>query len=160
MHLRDYFTKNALGESSLSGVRLEKLAGGRRHHFTPATVEKYEKRGLLTKTDTTIVLHTIDGDMLFNIDHPPGRYCAHCGESLQDENFEEGGEFIPQGHAKLGAGARAHVEAKHKGKVSPDLNNPSGYKMKNYWGVTPADSVPTINPKAIGSSIADVTLGA
>ena len=148
MQLRDYFTNNKAGESLLTGVRLEKLAAGRRHHFGQSMIDKYEGRGLLTKTDTTITLHTIDGDMLFSIDHPPGRYCAHCGESLQDENFEEGGEFIPQGNPKLGAGARAHVAAKHKGKTSPDVNHPSGYKMKNYWGATPDDSVPTINPLA------------
>lgn len=147
MYLRDYFTKNEAGESLLTGFRLERLAEGRRHHFGPAQIAKYESRGLITKTDTTITMHTVDGDMLFNIDHPPGRYCCHCGEALQNEQTEEGGEFIPQGHAKLGAGARKHVATKHKGKTSPDLNNPSGYKMKNYWGATPDDSIPTINPK-------------
>ncbi len=159
MHLRDYFTANDLGEQVLSGVRIEKLAKTRRHHFSYATVAKYEGRGLLTKTDTTITLHTVDGDMAFNIDHPPGRYCLHCQESLPDEHLEDGGAFIPQGDPRLGAGARAHVEAKHKGKKSPNPAFPHGYKMKNYWGVTPDDSVPTINPKAIGSILAEVALG-
>lgn len=146
MYLRDYFTTNDLNQKVLSGVRLERLAGGRRHHFGPAQIAKYESKGLITKTDTTITMHTVDGDMLFNIDHPPGRYCCHCGESLQNEQWEDGGAFIAQGDSRLGAGARAHVAAKHKGKKSPDPSNPSGYKMKNYYGATPDDSVPTINP--------------
>ncbi len=147
MQLRDYFTKNRFNEQVLSGVRLEKLCATRRHHFGYASVDKYTDRNLMTKTDTTITLHTVDGDMLFNIDHPPGRYCSHCGEALPNENSDKGGEFIPQGDPRLGAGARKHVEEKHKGKTSPDPSSPSGYKMKNYWGVTPDDSVPTINPK-------------
>jgi len=147
MHLRDYFTINHLNESVLSAVRLESLAAGRRHHFGDASIKKYESRGLLTKTDSTITMHTVDGDMVFNIDHPPGRYCCHCGEAQQNENFDKGGDFIPQGDPRLGAGARKHVAEKHAGKTSPDPSNPSGYKMKNYYGVTPDDSVPTINPK-------------
>jgi len=145
MHLRDYFTQNSLGESSLTGVKLEKLAEGRRHHFTERTVEKYESRGLITKDDKTLTMHTVDGDMKFSIDHPPTRVCLLCGEFLPNEDREEDGEFIPQGHPKLGAGARKHMEKEHKGKESPNPQFPLGYKYKKYWGVTPDDSVPTIN---------------
>lgn len=158
MHLRDYFTKNKAGESLLTGVRLEALSGGRRHHFTETCVEKYEARDLITKTDKTITMHTVDGDMLFNIDHPPTRVCLLCGEQLPNEDRD--GSNTPQGHPNMGAAARAHMEEKHKGEASPDPQHPLGYKYKKYWGVTPDDSVPTVNPKAKGSILASVTLGA
>ncbi len=159
MHLRDFFTTNAANESLLTGVRLEKLAQGRRHHFLELTIEKYESRKLLTRTDKAIILHTVDGDMLFNIDHPPTRVCLLCGEHLPNED-QGAGSSIPQGDPRLGAGARKHMADKHKNKPSPDPQHPHGYKYKKYYGVTPDDSVPTINPKARGSLLARVKLGA
>ena len=117
MHLRDYFTKNSAGESLLTGVRIEALPEGRRHHFTETSVEKYTAKGLMTKTDTTITLHTVDGDMLFNIDHPPTRVCLLCGEQLPNEDRD--GNNIPQGDPRMGAGARAHMAEKHAGEASP-----------------------------------------
>ena len=159
MHLREFFTTNEVGETKLSGLRIEKLAKARRHHFSQSMIDKYESSGLITKSDTAIVVHTVDGDMVFNIDHPPGRYCLHCGDALPNENFEKDGETIPQGNIKHGAGARKHVAEKHKGKKSPDPSIPAGYKMKNYYGTTPDDSVPTVNPKARKSLLASVQLG-
>lgn len=159
MQLREYQTKNDAGESLLTGVRLEKLAEGRRHHFLQKTVDKYVSRDLMTQTDTALTLHTVDGDMVFNIDHPPTRVCLHCGEHLPNEDKAKGGSFIPQGDPRLGMAAREHVAAKHKGKVSPDPQHPSGYKYKNYYGVTPDDSVPTVNPNVRHSVLASVKLG-
>ena len=159
MHLRDYFTANDINEQLLTGVRLERLSEGRRHHFTETTVEKYESRGLMTRTKTSLVLHTVDGDMVFNIDHPPTRVCLLCGAHLPNEDRDKGGEFIPQGDPRLGAGARKHMADKHKGQASPK-EFPSGYKYKKYFGVTPDDSIPMVNPKASGSILASVKLGA
>jgi len=141
MHLRDYETNG-----KLTGVRLEKLAKGRRHHFNERMVAKYEAAGLITKNDKTLTMHTIDGDMEFAIDHPPTRVCLLCGEHLPNEDRTDGGQFIPQGDIRLGAGARKHMDEKHKGEKSPDPQFPYGYKYKKYWGCEPHDSVPTINP--------------
>lgn len=160
MHLRDYYTQNKDNESLLTGVRIEKLAKGRRHHFIQKTVDKYVSRGLMTQSDTALILHTIDGDMVFNIDHPPTRVCLTCGEHLTNEDTAKGGEAIPQGDPRLGAAARKHMAEKHPGVASPDPQHPSGYKYKKYYGVTPDDSVPTVNPKARGSILAAVALGA
>lgn len=144
MHLQKIYTESD-GETRWSGIRLLKLAPSRRHHFKPKMVDEYEKRGLATRTKDAITLHTIDGDMVFTIDHNPGRYCTHCGEALTNE---EDSTTLPQGHPDLGKAAREHVAAKHKGKKSPDSSNPHGYKYKHYIGATAADSVPQSTPKA------------
>jgi len=134
MHLRDYYTKEVL-----TGVRLEKLPKGRRHHFNERMVAKYEAVGLITKNDKTLTMHTVDGDMKFTIDHPPTRVCLLCGEFLPNEDRADGGQFIGQGDPRLGAGARKHMEAKHKGEKSP---NPE------FWGCTAEDSIPDVNPES------------
>ena len=149
MHIRTIMKKNPITQETLwSGIQLAKLAPSRRHHFIPKLLDEYVGRGFATITDKKIILHTIDGDMPFKLDHVPGRYCCHCNEALLNEDLEEGGAAIPQGDPRLGAAARVHVAANHEGEVSPDRNNPSGYKYKMYYGATAEDSVPTINPNA------------
>lgn len=150
MNLRDYFTRNGVGESILTGVRLEALAEGRRQHFNDRLVEKYKSRSMLSVVGDDLIMHTVDGDMVFHIDHPPTRVCLHCGEYLPNEDREEGGELIPQGDSRLGAGARKHVAEKHEGEESPDPQFLSGYKYKKYYGCTPDTSIPDVNPKAKG----------
>ena len=149
MHIRTIMKKNPATQETLwSGIQLAKLAPSRRHHFIPKILHEYVERGFASITDKQIILHTIDGDMPFKLDHVPGRYCAHCNEALPNEDLEEGGAAIPQGDPRLGKAARKHVAAKHKGAESPDPRNPSGYKYKMYYGATAEDSVPTVNKNA------------
>lgn len=115
------------------GLRLVKLAPHRRHHFSPEKVAELKDQGFCSITDTTLTLHTVDGDMPFNIDHTPGVYCCHCGDELP---------------ATEGA-CRAHVAEKHEGIESPDASHTAGYKVKLYYGLTPHDSVPDVNPRGL-----------
>ena len=146
MHIRNVHTKNdQTQEITWSGIQLLKLAPSRRHHFSPKQIDEWTERGFVTVNKKTITMHTIDGDMVFKLDHLPSRYCLHCGEALPNEDVD--GNW-PAGHIKLGEGARKHVAEKHSGKESPNSSYPAGYKYKKYYGATAADSVPTINPNA------------
>ena len=136
------------GDKTWSGIQLMALAKSRRHHFSPVWLERHIARGFVSMTDSSIVLHTIDGDMLFKIDHVPSRYCLHCGEKLHNEEDDAGGMLIRAGDSRLGAEAREHVKKKHTGKKSMNPSFPSGYKFKHYYGATADESVPTVNPKA------------
>lgn len=145
MQIRNIHTKRPNNEVIWTGIQLIKLAATRRHHFGKTWIAKHIDRGFVTKTDKAITLHTVDGDMKFSIDHPPGRYCLHCDTALPNED-EDGG--FPAGHPELGKAARAHVAKEHKGAKSPNPNHPHGYKHKPYYGATAAEDVPTINPNA------------
>jgi len=146
MQIRNIHSTNSeTGEVTWTGVQLISLQPGRRHHFSPEWVEKHVDRGLATLSKKDITLHTVDGDMVFHIDHGPGRVCLHCGEKLLSE---EDKSSYPAGHPKLGEAARAHVAKQHEGVASPNPSFPAGYKFKHYYGTTPDESVPTVNPKA------------
>lgn len=134
MILRKFFLDEEepeVGERKV-GLRLVKLAASRRHHFSPEKVAELESEGFATRSNDAITLHTVDGDMVLHIDHAPGRVCSHCAEDLTSE-----------------VAARAHVELAHQGIVSPDASHPAGYKMKNYYGVTADESVPTLNSEGL-----------
>lgn len=51
-----------------------------------------------------------------------GRYCCHCGDKLEDDDFSQ----LP------GAAARAHVNTEHPGEESPDPDYPYGYRCDNF----------------------------
>lgn len=146
MHLRKIMTRNPEGELLWAGLQLLKLAPSRRHHFSPTQLALWKARGFCEITDSTITLKTVDGDMIFDIDHEPGRYCLHCNEKLHNEEEDPGA--IPQGDPRLGAAARKHVKEKHAGKKAAHSSFPHGYKFKHYYGATARKEVPTINPKA------------
>ncbi len=134
--------KTTQGEVLWSGILLVALARSRRHHFSPKHLKELVERGFATISDTSVILHTEEGDRLFNLDHEPGCYCQHCGESLTYE------WDLPAGHKDRGAQARAHVAEKHAGAKPPNPDIPSGYKLKTYYGVTADDSVPMVSKKA------------
>ena len=86
--------------------------------FSPNMIAGGIAEGWLEATDKTITIHSTDGDIVYNIVKKPGRYCCHCDDKLIDD--------------ATGEAAREHVAKKHAGKQSPDPENPSGYKMRNY----------------------------
>ena len=133
MILRKFFLDDPeVGERKV-GLRLVKLAASRRHHFSPEKVEELKSQGFMSVSDKKITLHTVDGDMLFTIDHTPGVYCCHCGDELPPTE----------------GACRAHVAGKHEGVTSPDVSHPAGYKVKLYYGITADESVPTLNPRGL-----------
>jgi len=149
MKIREVMTTDpATGEVAWTGIQLLSIPENRRQHIPQVWIDKHTARGFATLDENKLTMHTIDGDMAFTVDHSPGRFCCHCGEALANEDQEAGGGFIPQGDPRLGAVAREHVASKHAGIVSPDPQNPSGYKDKMYYGLTAAKEVPTDNPNA------------
>ena len=149
MKIREVMTTDpANGEISWTGIQLVYIPEERFQEIPQRWIDKHVPRGFVSVDENTLTMHTIDGDMKFSIDHVPSRFCCHCGEALPNEDQEAGGAAIPQGDPRLGAAARKHVADKHKGKVSPDLENPSGYKYKMFYGCTAHKDVPTVNPNA------------
>jgi hypothetical protein len=69
-----------------------------------------------------IVFDTHDGDITFNIDRLPGRYCLTCNERLPDS-----GAAGSEEEAKLAAECIAHVKG-HGGKAEKSDRWPHGYQ--------------------------------
>ena len=88
-------------------------------NFSTKLVVDFMKQGFIEIKDETLILHVHPEDLIYNIKRRPGRYCLHCVEKLPDD---EKGEL-----------ARLHILEKHKGILSPDPNNPSGYIALNHF---------------------------
>lgn len=91
----------------------------RKQNFSTSLVTEYVTLGLMEIHDGELFFKTHPETLRYKILRQPGRYCLHCGEKLSDD---EKGEL-----------ARLHVAMKHKGKTSPDVNQPSGYTSLTYF---------------------------
>ena len=108
-----------LSAPAVTGIQVKRLSADGKQKFSPKLVKTGQDERWLTKGDNTITIHDQEGDIVFNILRAPGRYCCHCQEKLPDD---------PKGEA-----AQKHVAKEHKNQESPDLANPAGYEMINYY---------------------------
>lgn len=76
----------------------------------------------ITANDKAIVFHSSDGDVVFDIIYPPGRFCLTCGEKLPDAGMVGSKE-----EAALAADCIAHVKT-HGGKAEKSDRWPHGYR--------------------------------
>lgn len=91
-------------------------------HFATQMVTEYVSLGLMEIHDDELFFHVHPETLRYMITGQPGRYCAHCGEKLPDD---EKGDL-----------ARLHIALKHNGVRSLDPSNPSGYEDRKYLNVT------------------------
>ena len=78
----------------------------------------------VTKTDDTIVFHTVSGDVTFRILYPPGAHCLTCGETFSDH---------PLMTDEKARKARAHVKRHGEKAVTTD-RWPHGYLVaRNHY---------------------------
>jgi len=93
-----------------------------KQYFSTWLVTEYLTLGLMEMQDDELFFNLYPETLRYTIKRRPGRYCLHCGEKLGDD---QKGEL-----------ARLHIATKHKGKPSPDNNEPAGYKNVTYFNVT------------------------
>jgi len=127
MLLRKEYAKDDAGELELDDdgnptvthlTILEAPDVGGAHHFSPRLVERGIADGWLGVGGGEFTVKTAKGkaDLVFKIVEPPGTFCAHCGERMSSS-----------------PDALAHIAAEHDGEDSPDAQNPSGYRVDNYY---------------------------
>ena len=107
-------SKEATGE-----IRVEKLPGNGKQRISTSTLEKFANN--FDIEEDRFVLNTVDGKVIFNVLHEPGRHCLTCGERLPD--FGGNGSKL---EAVRAAQCRAHV-ATHGNDAILHPNWPHGY---------------------------------
>jgi hypothetical protein len=80
-----------------------------------SAVDRWIFDGVASLDRGQLVLHS-KPKLTYEIVRWPGRYCCHCYAPLDNE-----------------AEAVAHLDEEHKGKKSPDPNNPSGWYVADYY---------------------------
>jgi len=88
----------------------------KRQGFSPKFLERAITEGWATRIGTRIVFDT-KPKTVYDVIRLPGCYCCHCGIQI-----EAGGTV-----------AQIHVKTLHPDKLSPDKENPAGYRINNYY---------------------------
>lgn len=113
----------------LVGVKL--LRAGPRQRFSPRIIAQGIAQNWLSMGDGKITLRT-DPPATYSIVRGPGYYCVHCGNPMAD-----------------GPSGAAHVKTDHAGKVSPDPQNPAGFRRDNFYECVLAGSVEIKQPVGV-----------
>jgi hypothetical protein len=109
-------------DGSVKGLRILNLpAGGKQRIHSDLLVDPAVAPHI-SHGDTSFTFHTLDGDVVFNIDREPGRYCLTCGEQLPD--FAGNGKTQEMRRA---AQCRAHI-ATHGKSAETSTAWPHGYE--------------------------------
>lgn len=103
----------------VKGIEVQNTGVMEAQNFSIDLVVSGLQDGWMELADGNLILHAVPEDLKYKVLREPGRYCLHCGEKLPDD--------------EKGALARIHVLSKHKGKASPDANNPAGYIKLNAY---------------------------
>ena len=114
MLLKRLYDRSDPKQPKVNGVKV--LRAGKSQHFSPDFVARGHAQGWLTLRQNLIVVGKDRDAVTYRIRRMPGYYCCHCGRPVDD-----------------GGSARAHIEAEHPQKKSPDAQNPSGYERINYY---------------------------
>jgi len=93
------------------------------HHFSPKFVTNGMAEGWISIIKGTIILHTVDGDVVYRIVRGPGAYCCHCGIKV--------GEGPSASRAEVTARS-AHAEECCNGTPHP-TEWPDGYEVINHY---------------------------
>jgi hypothetical protein len=111
MHLKRIF-----GEDKKRPSHVEVLQLSKRWNISPELVAGAARDGWLAIGDGKVVLKTDKGPLVFNMLFTPGWYCCFCNKEL--DNSVTG---------------KIHVQDAHPRMVSPDKNNPSGWRRINHY---------------------------
>lgn len=122
MYLKRQYDHSS-GKPVVSGVKL--LRANKRQHFSQSFIDGGMAEGWLSVGGGKITVTGTNGKAEYLIVARPAIYCCHCDEQIGALN--EGA--TPEGAKKM----RAHVDGAHKGIVSPDPNNPAGYRQDNFF---------------------------
>jgi len=114
-----YLKKFYKGDGAIDYISLAHTGTSREQHFSTSLVTEMVTLGLMEIHDGELFFRVHPETLRYQIVREPGRYCLHCGEKLADD---QNGEL-----------ARLHIAMKHKGKASPDANNPAGYEAIHYF---------------------------
>lgn len=114
MLLKRIYDRTDPKHPKVCGVEVKRA--GPRQNFSPEIVLQGTAQGWIKLVDRTIVIRGKGGDVVYRIARVPGSYCCHCHADVHDAG-----------------GARAHLEAQHAGKRSPDKNNPAGYRRTHHY---------------------------
>lgn len=129
MILKKKFKGNDQGETVFAGYEFVSVGANPKQNFHLHQIETYQKQGVVEIGKDAITLKCLNGDFKFAINQEPGIYCL-----LDDKKWPLDGEDVPQ--KMRGQVARDHIAAKHKGKASPDPENPAGYRVQRYYATT------------------------
>lgn len=103
------------------GIKFISLPKGGVQRITQKSLEGVYKPHT-TVSDKAIVFHSKDGDVVFDIIYPPGRFCLTCGDRLPDIGMVGSKE-----EAALAKKCIAHVET-HGAKAEKSQRWPHGYR--------------------------------
>ncbi len=88
--------------------------------WRPSTriVERGQAEGWLRRDGDVLTINTGEGvpDIKYRIVVPPGRYCCHCGEKMQNA-----------------LQALGHIKAEHGKAKSPSKQHPVGYALHHFY---------------------------
>lgn len=112
------------GVKKPTGLKILQMPKTGKHNFRKDWLQSEGVRRFVSQTNDAITLHTVDGDVVFNIDYPPGRHCLTCGEKLPDVGSDP---FSDQ--------CRAHVET-HGATAEKTDRWPHGYIATNSFMTT------------------------
>ena len=91
--------------------------------FSPDLILSAMEQGWLSMYDGLILIKGENGNLQYRIESAPGYYCCFCNTHLGSPSD-----------------AKMHISAEHLEKISPDLNNPSGYRKDNFYDCTLMES--------------------
>ncbi len=113
---------NADGVKHPTGIKILSLPKSGLQRIPVPALDKHA--GYITLDPDKITYHTVDGDVVFNIIHGPGRYCLTCDEKLPDHGGN--GTML---EAQRAAECLAHV-AGHGKKAETSDAWPKGYSHR------------------------------
>lgn len=86
-----------------TGLKLLEPPRNGKHNFRKDWLQQH--RPFISQTDQSITLHTVEGDVKFNIDYSAGRWCLATGEKLPDAGADPKAEQCRAHVEKLGSTA-------------------------------------------------------
>lgn len=101
-------------KQNVRAVKILRL--GQKQNLSPRLVEAAVAQGWMKLEQGRITLKAEPQDVTLRIVSAPGYYCCHCDAAWDN-----------------GASGRTHIAQAHKGELSPDPNNPAGYRRDNFF---------------------------
>lgn len=68
------------GQRQAVGLKILNLPESGTQKVLKTWLDKWKQ--FISVTDNQVIMHTVDGDVFFDIQYPPGRHCLTCGEQL------------------------------------------------------------------------------
>ena len=82
------------GIKVVHGIKILRLPNSGKQNLTTKTLQDFKQ--FISQDDKAIIFHTVDGNVVFNIDRAPGRYCLSCEEKMLDSRDDPYNEKISE----------------------------------------------------------------